>query len=276
MGVVANRPTNGCVWIAEPREPSGGFGDAGRPDSGVSEPTRPAFAFVAPDGERVLLVPGVLWCPERDLQPRTEYAVVGPELVAGCPSGTNEREYARFTTGDGPDTIPPPAPPSPGWLSCSSNTCDNGGCCGPYTADVFTATWDTVTDESGSVLYSDGESLRAYPMYRWFQETSGRVMFEQNEMFSIGRRRSVGAIRAIDIAGNASAYSRLNATCDGALDVGLFDAGPGSSVRGDSGPPLDAAALDAGHASGCSASANNTSLLGALSLALTTLVVRKR
>lgn len=277
-GPLTNRPTNACALI--PPATPGAFDawDAGPPDGGVPAASV-AFAFVGPDGARIYLVPGELWCPERELEPRTEYAFVGPALIGGCPVG-DEQEFARFTTGDGPDVTRPPTPESPTVLACSSGSCDNSGCCGPYTAVTATASWGLVEDESGVVFYTDGTGLRTQPHYRWFSETSGHVMFEQSELFGLGRRRAPGAVRAIDIAGNSSAWSPLLATCDGPVaggDVGIFDAGFPPDTRFPLDTALDSSLIPTrASGGGCSASANNTGLFGSLAVALALLLSRRR
>jgi len=175
LGVLTNRPTNGCVLINN-RVIGDGWsssGDAGMPDAGAP---RGEFAFVGPDGTRVMLVPGALWCPATELLPRTEYVFVGPASVGGCLYGA-EFEYGRFTTGDGPDITPPPMPEAPSAITCSDQTCNSSACCGPYEVTVFTASWSGVEDESGVVLYASDSGLRTSPSYRWYALRSGSVMF---------------------------------------------------------------------------------------------------
>lgn len=281
LDVLTDRPTNGCVLINNRVVTGGGWGsteDAGAPDAGAP---RGEFAFVAPDGTRVMLVPGALWCPETELLPNTEYTLVGPASVGGCLYGS-EFEYGRFTTGAGPDTTPPPSPAPPTELSCSTQNCDSSACCGPYVVTVISTSWGSVEDESGVVLYAGGATLRTSPSYRWYQGVSGAVMFEQNESFGIGARVGPGSVTAIDIANNASAPSPLTVSCRPPEDAGAtLDAG--STLGVDAGPtsfdaahPFDAGAPTEASGGGCSASANNAGLLSALTLALTTLVVRKR
>lgn len=269
LGVLTDRPTNGCVLIRNTVVAGGGGGwgspDAGMPDAGAP---RGEFAFVGPDGTRVMLVPGALWCPEAELLPNTEYTLVGPASVGGCLYGA-EFEYGRFTTGAGPDVTPPPAPAAPS-VSCFSQTCESSACCGPYDATVYVASWGGVEDDSGVVLYTGGRSLRTSPSYRWYTLRSGAVMFEQDERFGIGSGVAPLSVGAVDIANNQSDGTPRTGTCTptppedaGAAtlsDAGMFDAGrvaPASS-------------------SGCSASANNTSLLSALALAVAAVVHRKR
>ena len=265
LGVLTDRPTNGCVLINNRVIGGGGWGstdDAGQPDAGAP---RGEFAFVGPDGAHVMLIPGALWCPERELLPNTEYAFVGPASVGGCLYGT-EFEYGRFTTGTGPDITPPPTPTAPTEISCSVQSCDSSACCGPYVVTVMSAGWGGVEDESGVVLYTGGASLRTAPSYRWYQATSGSVMFEQNESFGIGSRIRPSSVTAVDIANNESAPSPLTVTCPPPEDTGVaVDAG----IAMDVGPSTSAPG-------GCSASANNTGLFGAMALALAALIRRKR
>lgn len=272
LDVLTDRPTNGCVLINNRVVTGGGWGlteDAGAPDAGAP---RGEFAFVGPDGTRVMLVPGALWCPETELLPNTDYTLVGPASVGGCLYGS-EFEYGRFTTGSGPDITPPPTPAAPTFLSCSIQTCDSSACCGPYVVNVISAGWGPVEDESGVVFYAGGASLRTSPSYRWY-EGSG-VMFDQSESFSIGSRIRPDAIVAIDIANNQSAPSPLTVTCPPPEDTGVAgDAG--HDITLDAGTALDAGTPTEASGGGCSASANNTGLLSALALALAALLHRKR
>jgi hypothetical protein len=284
FGVLTDRPTNGCVLINNRVVTGGGWGgsdDAGMPDAGAP---RGEFAFVGPDGTRVLLVPGTLWCPERELLPNTEYALVGPANIGGCLYGA-EFEYGRFTTGAGPDTTPPPTPAPPTSLSCSVQSCESSACCGPYVVTVISASWGGVEDDSGVVLYEGGISLRSTPSYRWYRGISGAVMFEQNESFGIGASVGPSSVTAIDIANNTSAPSPLTVSCPPPEDAGaMLDAGvtPDAASTLDAAPvaPLDAGTeRDAGvraSGGGCTASARNTGLLAALSFALAALLHRKR
>jgi hypothetical protein len=283
LGVLTDRPTNGCVLINYSTSVGGGGGwgspDAALPDAG-SPPAE--FAFVAPDGTRVMLVPGALWCPETELQPNTDYALVGPASIGGCLFGA-EFEYGRFTTGAGPDITPPPMPTAPATLFCMMQTCESSACCGPYVANVITASWGGVEDDNGVVLYTGGASLRTSPTYRWYELSSGLVMFEQNEMFGIGASVRPGSVTAIDIANNTSAPSPLTVSCPPPEDAGgMLDAGPDAASTLDAAPvtPLDAGTEgDAGvraSGGGCTASARNTGLLAALSFALAALLHRKR
>lgn len=271
---VAGRPTNSCIFIQR-------YGDAPEHDAGAADGGIAEFAYVGPDGTEIVLLPGVMRCPERELEPLTEYTVVGP---TECGLG-ERREYGRFSTGMGPDTMPPSAP-GPISQSCSSASCDDSNCCGPYTASVVTTHWGLSTDDSGVVLYDAGNGLQAQNRISYFSTTSGYVMFGQVFGFSgfdLAYSGLFTGVRAFDIAGHESAPGPTPTGCppppDAAYDPALdaFMPDTGITTR-DAGHDLDAGASAAPPSScACRASRHERSAATAVALiALGTIVRRRR
>lgn len=280
---IENRPTNACVWItSEIRDwelPSDTGTDADA-DGGVGMGD---FVYVAPDGEEIALLPGVMRCPERELAPLTEYAVVGP---TDCGRG-ERREYGRFTTGTGPDTTAPSAPGASS-QSCTSDRCDDSACCGPYTASIVTTYWGASTDDSGLVLYDAGRGLQSLTYVSYFSTSSGSVMFDR--IFSFGTLGIAYAgvfrgVRAYDIAGHESPLGPSPTTCpppppppDAAIDPALDAFMPDVGSISDSGASLDAETTSPPPSGcGCRAHRGHTSATLSISgLVLVGVIARRR
>ncbi len=239
------RPTNACIvasWSIEAPPPGavldaailldapsidGGVPD--QPDGGTRD-----FVYVSPDGEEIALSPGGgLRCPTRELDPATEYVIVGPTRCTGAP-----REYARFTTTDGSDTTPPT---TPGEVvsTCRTEVCADGACCGPYTAVYVHSSWEPSSDDSGVVLYATSAGLRRSAGSETAVVTSGSVMFGRLINGSGSGFVSPGSpptsVVAVDIAGNASEPGPTSASCVPVPDAGLgsdMDAGVEGSRSG--------------------------------------------
>jgi hypothetical protein len=202
---VTERPTNACIratWSLDDEEPvsDDGGGDAG--DVGPRVSATADFVYVAPDGSTVALLPGAMRCPERELAPFTEYAIVGPPACGrGAPI-----EYGRFTTTAGPDTTPPTLP-GPIGSGCWTESCDSSACCGPYVVRVVSSSWGASTDDSGAVLYDAGGFFTPLTSRRGFAVMSGAVMGDA-VIGSDGTMARPGggsnSLIAYDIAGNAS------------------------------------------------------------------------
>ncbi len=232
------RPTNACIvagWSTSPG-PGGGWtfdaspGDAGAPERDAGPRS---FRYVAADGTEVALLGVPMLCPEHELAPNTEYTIVGPTACGDGPP----REYARFTTSEGPDTTPP-SPPGAITVQCLSDSCDDSACCGPYTASIVHSVWEPARDDSGVVIYpASGLTRRAD--VEGFYETSGRVMFDT--LFFSGRRVArggfVGHVVAWDIAGNASEPGPASPGCPPPDDAAIDTSEPDAAI--------DAAGLDA-------------------------------
>jgi hypothetical protein len=170
------------------------------------------FVYVAPDGEEISLVwNDGLRCPERELAPSTEYVIVGPTGCTGAP-----REYARFTTTDGPDTTPPTTPGAV-VSTCRREVCESSACCGPYTAVYVYSAWEPSTDDHGVVLYASAAGLSRSAGSTTAVVTSGSVMFGGLILGTgigfVTPGSAPTSVVAIDIAGNASEPGPYSASC---------------------------------------------------------------
>jgi len=267
------RPTNSCIVVSRLGEPDLPI-DSGSLDGGVGD-----FVYVGPDGVEVGLLPGPMRCPERELDPLSEYAVVGP---TDCGLGPR-REYGRFTTGVAPDETPPSAPGASS-SSCTSVRCDDSACCGPYVASIVTTGWGPATDDTGVLLYDAGRGLQSQRTISYFSTISGSVMFGQVFTGSgIAYAGGFSGVRAYDIAGHESGLGPVPSGCppppDAALDPALdafvpdaasttaLDAGEGDDARPTSEPS---------GACGCRTHRGNLGALGVAGLVVLALITRRR
>ena len=213
---VTERPTNACIrasWSLpnpdetfDPGDAGADGGDVGPFSAGTSD-----FVYVAPDGSTIALLAGTMRCPERELAPFTEYAIVGP---SACGRG-EPFEYARFTTTAGPDTTPP-TQPGPVSSSCWTESCDSSACCGPYVIRVVSSSWAASTDDGGAVLYDAGGVFTPLTSQRGFAVMSGVVM-GGTVVGSGGMTGRLGAgasgLIAYDMAGNEPAEIGVSYPC---------------------------------------------------------------
>lgn len=266
IGDPALRPTNTCVVVD--------YGLRGFAFEAHREAIEGGLAYVAADGTRVPLVPTEwhrYFCPSTELEPDTDYTLVGP-AYAGC-TVDGEMSLASFHTASAPD-VAAPSPPGPiDDVSCAVVRCDSSACCGPYTVTTYRSEWAASTDDLGAVAYVFGGEVRFGETHEWYAGGGGG----HGPMFGFaGTAEGVvpHAVRAIDGSGNTSAPAIEGRECvvvedDAAVDP---DAGPATdaaiALREDAGTP----GMDAGPASsggGCSAThARSSSLLTFVGAAL--------
>lgn len=166
-------------------------------------------------------------------------AGVSHELWARMPSSacTTPRELVRvagFTTGDGPDLVPPAPPTVRGVSACGVDSCPSSSCCGPYSVTSWWLDWTPSPDadvlfhetaEGGSfgTRYGTWFAGAAYPMAR-FESAAGSPSL---------------SIVAVDHAGNRSvATAPIDASrCEPSGDAGAAGASAGGcAVPGRAGP----------------------------------------
>lgn len=164
----------------------------------------------------------------------TSYELLGPRLDPGC-GALETIVLATFTTGTRHDTTPPAAP-SVAVEPCFVDTCNRGGCCGPFVGGAARATWPATDDTPFGLVYAfgapDGPRL-SRSQGLWTTVMGGTGLLPTHQPVP-GR----GPVYAVDVSGNVSEGVMLpepdlscapapNEICDGGVcaDAGAPDAG---------------------------------------------------
>lgn len=203
------------------------------------------------DGETVAVLK-----PELPLAPDTVYQLSDRRNTIPCNRFQPDRPcvlgtpkaFMSFTTGDVVDNQPPSFAGLTEIATGGLDVCESGGCCGPYTARNFAATWDKASDDvSGdSVVYNLYGSDPVKPVGALLTATlvplaipCGGLAGSPNAIRIAG-----GAfhVRAVDWAGNEDGNTVIQSTQPGASGtLCTRDDAP------DAGPPDTAASPGTGH-----------------------------
>lgn len=191
------------------------------------------FRLTTETGEVIPLEPSSTsnrWRPTADLLPRTVYVLedqVELELGdAGCAPASAFVEVGRFTTGAQRDDLPP-AMPSEARVDvcCEYTACDDGGCCGSWSAARRRVEWTVDVDTSILAYRVGSEVVFGGPSASVGWSTAGMFGFRLFvPTFPAGEVEA----RAIDGAGNVSEWTAAVTVAGCDMTLRRPDGGTGS------------------------------------------------
>jgi hypothetical protein len=180
----------------------------------------PVAASIEVVGSRVVLQPSAALLPNHAYQIADRRTVPCDHNQNGCALTNEPRAFASFTTGTVADTTPPIFSGVTSIAIGQRETCDNGGCCGPYDNVPVALSWSAGSDDlaGGDLRYNayhrpDSEPATVSLIAGLVEGTELLGL----QMCGVGAPRSITGpietapgtymVRAVDWAGNEESSS---------------------------------------------------------------------